>query len=418
MKTENKMFWIFALSSAIYFTQGIEGLPGLALFFYLKEKLGFSADKIMYISSVTGLAWLIKPIWGYLADNYFTQKRWILISLVGSILISLYFGLSPILPLGMLILMSAIGSWTAAMRDTSVDGIMCVSGKENDECDRIQAIQWTSITIASIIVGLIGGYIADHFNYKVGYLCLIPIYLLIIAIVLKYRTTVSKNRTCCECHFALECPGQEKICKSFRLRKVEKKVHIVETICSYKELFTNKQFLLGCLFILVYNFAPGFGTPLMFIERDTFKWSGTFMGGIGALSSGLSILGAIVYFKFSKRINVKKCLFWSVFIVGLTNLAYLYFTPVSAIIYSFIFGILGMFIFLNMMTFMAKSTLPGKEATSFALLCSVSNLSGTLSTLAGAWLFPILGLKCIIIVASLSAFVSLPILNRLQIKEE
>jgi hypothetical protein len=77
-----------------------------------------------------------------------------------------------------------------------------------------------------------------------------------------------------------------------------------------------------------------------------------------------------------------------------------------------------MFIFLNMMTFMAKSTLPGKEATSFALLCSVSNLSGTLSTLAGAWLFPILGLKCIIIVASLSAFVSLPILNRLQIKEE
>jgi len=69
-----------------------------------------------------------------------------------------------------------------------------------------------------------------------------------------------------------------------------------------------------------------------------------------------------------------------------------------------------------MMAYMAKSTLPGKEATSFALLCSVNNLAGTASTLVGAWLFPILGLKVIIILASCSAFLSLPILKRLKIQ--
>jgi predicted MFS family arabinose efflux permease len=190
----------------------------------------------------------------------------------------------------------------------------------------------------------------------------------------------------------------------------------LETICSYKELFTNKQFLLGAAFLFIYNFAPGFGTPLMFIQRDVFHWSGTFMGLISAISSGLGIIGAILYFKYSKKINVKKCLFWSVFLVGFTNLCYLYFTPLTAILYTCIFSILGMFIFLNMMSFMAKSTLSGKEATSFALLCSINNLAGTFSTLTGAWLFPLIGLKCIIIIASLSAFLSLPILKRLEIK--
>jgi MFS family permease len=415
---DKKLMWIYILSASIYFTQGIEGLPGLSLFFYLKETLHYSPSLIMYLGSLTSIAWLIKPLWGFLIDNYMTKKRWIMASLIGSVATCLFLGLSPIIPIFILIPLLMFDDANTAIRDVGCDGIMCVEGKEANECDTIQSVQWISITIASVFVGLAGGYIADHYNYHIGYLALLPIYLAVMWTVSKYRTTVLKRRTCYECHFALDCAGQTKVCRDFKFRKREQKVHVWETICSYKELIKNKQFLLGCLFILVYNFAPGFGTPLMFIERDTFRWSGTFMGIIGAISSAVSILGAIAYFRFSKKINVKKCLFWSVFIVGLTNLAYLYFTPVSAIVYSMIFGVLGMFIFLTMMTFMAQQTLKGKEATSFALLCSISNLAATLSNLTGAWLYPILGLKTIIIISSISAFFSLPILKRIRMQNE
>jgi predicted MFS family arabinose efflux permease len=168
--------------------------------------------------------------------------------------------------------------------------------------------------------------------------------------------------------------------------------------------------------LFVYKFATGFGVPLSYIERDIFKWSWTFMSIVSAIASIISIVGAILYYKINQKLNIKKVLFWSVLIVGITNLCYLYFTPLSDIIYTMIFSFLGMFIFLNTMSWMAKSTLPGKEATSFALLCSISNLSGTCSTLVGAWLFPLFGLKCIIILASISAFLSLPILKKLEIK--
>jgi MFS family permease len=407
---KNKLIWIYILSAAIYGTQGLESLPSLSLFAFLKEKLHLDPSTIMYLGSLTSLAWVIKPLWGFLIDNCLSAKKWIVLSLLGSLGICFYLGLSPIIPLGILIPLLMLANFNTALRDVANDGIMCVEGKKENKCSNIQSIQWIAITIASIIVGLFGGCIADRYSYQLGYLCLIPIYLIIVGIVLKYRITALKSKTiypstyftpCKECLYYKSCsmPYFNENCPNFKNKNT-----LWQSILSYKELFINKQFLLGCLFLFVYKFAPGFGTPLSFIERDQFKWSFTFMSILGAIGSIISIIGAVIYYKISKKINVKKCLFWSVFIVGITNLCYLYFTPVSDIIYTCIFSFLGMFIFLNTMTWMAKSTLPGKEATSFALLCSINNLSGTLSTITGAWLFPLIGLKCIIIIASISAF--------------
>jgi len=140
------------------------------------------------------------------------------------------------------------------------------------------------------------------------------------------------------------------------------------------------------------------------------------MGILGAITSGISIIGSILYWKFGKKINIKKCLFYSVFIGAFTTLCYLYFTPVTAIVYGIIFSLVGMFIFLNVMAWMAKSTITGKEATSFALLCSINNLAGTCSSLSGAFLFPKIGLHSLIIISAFTSFLCLPLIKKLEIK--
>jgi Na+/melibiose symporter-like transporter len=391
-----KLFWIYVLSASIYFTQGIESLPGLAFFFYLKEKLGFTPEKIMYISALTGLAWVIKPIYGFIVDNFLSNKKWIILSLFGSIAISLFFGLSLWLPVTMIIVMGIIGNFNSALRDVSVDGLMCVQGKETKSCDTIQACQWIAITIASIIVGLSGGYIADHLSYRFAYLCLIPIYLIIIGIVLKYKSGNAK-----------------------RLIATGNNQKPLATLLSYKELFANKSFLIGCVFLFLYKFSPSFGTPLQFIQRNNFHWSGTWMGTLGAICSVFEIIGAILFFKCCKKINTKKWLYYSVFLGALTSLAYLYYTPKSAIVYGILFGIMGMFVHLIVLSIMAKNSLKGKEATSFALLCGVSNLAtGTASSLVGAWLFPLVGLKFLIILSAFTSFLCLPLINKIKIENE
>jgi MFS family permease len=384
MLPNKRLFWIYALSSAVYFTQGIEGLPSQGLFYYLKETLNFSAGKIMLISSITIFAWLIKPLIGYLIDNLFNKKIWIFIALGLDLILVLFLGLSQ-LPLALIIVFLVITSTNAAFRDVAVDGIMCVEGKEYGNTGKIQSIQWVSISVAGLLTGIGGGYIAQKWGYRAGFLWLIPVYILVGIAAYFYKGPCAKS------------------------------VGVSASLSSdLKRLFSNKQILIVGLFIFLYKYSPSFGTPLFFIQRDTFKWSKIWIGSLGTLSTVFSIIGALLYYKFSQRINIKKCLYISVFLGAMITLSYLYYTPISAVIYDVIYGLLGMFIFLMVMDFMARNTVKGLEATSFALLCSISNLALIASNLSGAFLLPHLGLKWLIIISSFSSFLCLPLIKKIE----
>ncbi|MDP2831029.1 MAG: MFS transporter [Candidatus Omnitrophota bacterium] len=377
-----KLFWIFALSSAVYFTQGIEGLPAQGLFYYFKETLNFSPEKIMLIGSLTTFAWLVKPLIGYLIDNSFSKRAWIFISLALDIVFVLFLGLIQ-MPLFILVALLIITSGNAAFRDVAVDGIMCVEGKKYQATGKIQSIQWVSILIAGLFTGIGGGFIAEKWGYQAGFLCLIPIYLLVGLPAYFYQE-----------------------------EKTEKKYSSL--FADLKRLFSDKKILVIGLFIFLYKYAPSFGTPLFFIQRDSFKWGKMWIGTLGTLSTVFGVIGALLYYKFSKKINIKQWLYYSVLLGGLTTLSYLYYTPITAVAYDVVYSFLGMFIFLMVMDFMARHSVKGLEATSFALLCSINNLAGVSSNLSGAFFLPLIGLKWLIVLSALTSFICLFLINKIE----
>ncbi len=170
-----KIFWIFALSSIVYFTQGFEGLPSQGLFYYLKETLKFSPERIMLISSITTFAWLVKPLIGYIIDNFFNKRIWIFIALLLDIILVLILGFRE-LALFVLVGILIINSMNTAFRDVAVDGIMCVEGKKYNLTGKIQSIQWISISASGLLIGILGGIIAEKWGYRLAFLCLVPVY--------------------------------------------------------------------------------------------------------------------------------------------------------------------------------------------------------------------------------------------------
>jgi hypothetical protein len=382
---DKKLFWVFVLSSAVYFTQGIEGLPSQGLFYYLKETLGFSPEKIMLIGSLTTFAWLVKPLIGYLIDNLFSKRTWIFISLALDIVFVLFLGLMQ-MPLFILVVFLIITSGNAAFRDVAVDGIMCVEGKKFQATGKIQSIQWVSILIAGLFTGIGGAWIAQKWDYRIGFLCLIPVYLLVGLPAYFYQ--------------------EEKI--------EQKDLPAASLFADLKKLFSDKKILVIGLFIFLYKYSPSFGTPLFFVQRDSFKWDKMWIGTLGTLSTVFGVIGALLYYKFSQKINIKKWLYYSVLLGGLTTLSYLYYTPATAVAYDVVYSFLGMFIFLMIMDFMARHSIKGLEATSFAFLCSVNNLSGVASNLSGAFLFPLVGLKWLIVLSALTSFLCLFLINKIE----
>lgn len=382
------LLWVYILSASIYFSQGIDTLSSLPLFFYMKETLGFTEAKIMFLTSFITLAWLFKPVIGFIIDNLrISKKKWIMISLIGILSVVTALGFLPALPILVIIGLMMVSSTFGAWKDVAVDGEMVIIGKETESSGAIQSLQWIFLTIATVITGFLGGYIAEHYTYRTAFLILIPIYLIVIGIVSLYKSKQTVIQT--------------------------KKTHILKQM---KVLFTDKKLLLVCLVIFLYKFSPSFGTPLMFIMRDTFGWKATTIGLLETVSAIVSIGGALLYFKFSKKLNMMKWLKWSVVVGAVCSLSYLYFTPVSCVVYNIIFSFMGMAISLLLLDFMARNSKSGLEATSFALLCSVSNLAATCSGFAGSWLFPVVGLKWLIVISSFASFTCLLVLP--FIKEE
>ena len=181
-----------------------------------------------------------------------------------------------------------------------------------------------------------------------------------------------------------------------------------------KKIFADKKIIIVGLFIFLYKYSPSFGTPLFFIQRDMFKWGKLWIGALTTIGTIFGIIGALFYYRMSQRINIKKWLFFSVFLGAVTTLSYLYYTPVTAVVYDILYNLMGMFIFLMVMDFMARSTIKGLEATSFALLCSISNLALVASNLSGALLLPVVGLKWLIVLSAFTSFLCLPLINKLK----
>ena len=275
---DKKLFPIFVLSSAVYFTQGVEALPAQGLFYYLKEALNYSPQKIMLLSSIITTAWLIKPFIGYLIDNFFSKKAWIFIAVALDIIIVLLFGCVNF-QIFMLVTLLVFNSTNAAFRDVAVDGIMCVEGKKYNATGKIQGIQWISISASGLITGIVGGLIAQKWGYQAGFLFLVPVYLLV-----------------------------GLACYFYQDKKYFSKDSRSSLVLDLQKIFSNKQLLLVALFIFLYKYSPSFGTPLLFIQRDSFKWGKVWIGALGSIATVFQIIGAIFYYKFSAKINIKKWL--------------------------------------------------------------------------------------------------------------
>lgn len=378
----NKKLSLYWLLAATYFLQGIEGLPGQSLFVFLKNILKFDPSQIMYLGTVTSLAWLVKPLWGMLIDSLGTKKLWYGGALLGSVLLAIILGFTSPTFLWFVLFM-LLFSFFASIRDISSDGLMVCSGKENKTTGQLQAIQWISITVAGVLVGVGGGWIASNMSYKMGFVCLLPLYFVVFYILSKSSTGVTTE-------------------------------HSKPKLKDYLKLLKHKEFLWVCLFLFLYKYSPSFGVPLSYKMRDVFLWNEQYIGNLGAIASCLSICGAIVYFKISKKLNVKKWIIGSVIFGGLVTLSYLYYTPFTAVMYTLLYSFIDMLLFLLIMDFMARETIDGLESTSFALLCSISNIAGTASSLTGAYLLPRVGLSALIWISCIATFLCLLVLPKIK----
>jgi len=368
--------------AAVYFVQGFAepkaGLAAQPIFFLLKDELKLSAAQTATFLALVGIAWNVKPLYGLTSDLVplfgYRRRSYLLVTTAMATLGWLSLGLLPGYPYGLTLLILGLTGLGLAFTDVLTDAMMVENGRPRGLTGAFQSVQWACITVASVLVGVLGGYLAETRSLRVAFFlaACFPLISLMMGVFFVRETPTRADRAA-----------------------------FGETWLAIRATLGAREIWLVAGFIFFFWFSPSFGPAFLYYQTDTLKFSQQFIGHLAAIGSLSAVVGAVVYAPLSRRVPLKRIMNLSIGFGVAGTLAYLlYRGTISAVIITVSFGSISMIMQLAFLDLAAKACPRHVEATFFALLMSVFNLGVQLSENVGARLYDVVGYEPLVYIAA------------------
>lgn len=358
---------LFAIA---YFIQGIaeptEGLIAQPVRSLLKS-WGQSAGEISRFMAIMALPWSFKPIYGLISDfvplRGSHRRSWLIIATFATTVGLEYVFLVPpskeAIPLMLALLV--IPTVGVAFTDVVIDALMVEHGQPLGLTGRLQSIQWASIYAATIVAGLVGGWLSEHHRQDLGFL----ICSLAAAVSLVLALTWVKERT------------DKVIGESLKVR-----------LRALYRAGRDGHFLAAAGFLFLWNFNPFSSTIQYLYATQLLKLSEQFYGTMIALQAVGAVLACIAYGAYCRRLAPKTLIHLSIVSgVVMTLLFAALQGPRTAVAISLLNGFTYMTGGLVQLDLAARVCPPQVAGSVFALLMALSNLGIALGTAAGGQLY-------------------------------
>src|SRR5215469_16212121 len=148
------------LFAVVYFSQGMYHVADQVVTLTLKETLGLTPAQVGTFGMIVLVPWVIKPIYGLVSDGFplFGRRRrsYFLLSSALATLAGVVLWLQGEPTYGTLAIMAIVMGLGIAFTDVLTDAF--------------QSVQWTAINVAMLLVGFVGGYLAQRHMLHVGFL--------------------------------------------------------------------------------------------------------------------------------------------------------------------------------------------------------------------------------------------------------
>ena len=386
------------LFAVVYFSQGMYYVADQVRTLTLKETLGLSPSQVATFGTIILIPWVIKPVYGIVSDAFpiFGRRRksyFVLTCALATLAaLALWLHGEPTYwSLAVLLLVVGVG---IAFTDVLTDAMMVENGKPLGLTGAFQSVQWTAISVATLFVGLVGGYLAQHRLLQTGFLLIavFPLLALVMGATFIHEPPAKSAR------------------EEFR-----------EAWQGIRHAVRDRTMWVVAGFIFFWTFSPSLGIPLFYYQTDTLKFSQQFIGTLGSLSAGAGIVGAAVYAPLSRLVPLHRLIVFSIAISAVGTLAYLLYNDRwSAIVIDTVFGGVAMTTQLAFLDLAAKSCPKHAEGTFFALMTSVYNLGAQGSQVFGGYLYEWTSYSTLVWISALmtaAAYFLLPLVNIPEIEQ-
>lgn len=150
----------------IYLAQGLRAFASTASTLYFKSKFNFDPAELTLVSTITSLAWYLKPIYGLISDCFplFGYRRRTYFLFSGLLGILSYLLIILVESPGIAIICLILGEFSQAICDVICDGFLVERSKIDpvNGAHDLQKVSWSTLFFASMVGMISGGLAADY----------------------------------------------------------------------------------------------------------------------------------------------------------------------------------------------------------------------------------------------------------------
>jgi len=399
----------------VYFVQGILGLSRLAVTFFLKDNLGLSPAETAALTGLAILPWTIKPVFGFLSDGFpiggYRRRPYLIGSgLLGCgswIFLATLTGEHLPQDKWFATLAIVLTSLSIAVGDVIADSIVAERAREESQSQAgsLQSLCWSTMAIGGLLTAYLSGFLLEQLGTRSLFLITASFPLLVSWAAVLITEEPSDRRN---------WDGLKQ-----------------QTIALW-EAVRQRSIWMPTLFICIWQATPNAESAFFYFSTNELEFTPEFLGRIRLVTSLAGFLGIWIFQRFFKAIPFRSILGWMIVIstlLGLTTLLLVTHTNRTLGIDdrwfslgdTLILTLAGEIAFMPILVLAARICPPGVEATLFALLMSLLNLSGLLSREFGAlltqWLnvteIDFSNLWLLLLITNLSNLIPLPFLRLL-----
>jgi BT1 family len=354
----------------VYVVEGIGqarvGIIYQPLTYYLKVT-GWTPLEVTAYFAALNFPWIIKPLFGLVSDFVplfgYRRKSYLIVS--GICAAGAYAWIARLTEPGEFALLLVLTSYAMATASTLCGALLAENGQSFRLSSTFVSQQWLWFYIAIMASSFAGGALVEGLSAlsalqaAAGIAAVAPMAMVLASLFLLTERKVTAS--------GLE---MRRTFQSIVTASKSAKLYIV------------------ALFLFLYAFAPGFGTPLYYFMTDELKFSQAYIGILGSIASAGWIAGAVAHRWLLRKMSSKALLYLSIVLGTLSAASFLLLADeVTAAIVNFANGAAMMIATIASLTLAADYCPKRSEGFAFAGLMSIMNLAELCSNTVGAFLY-------------------------------
>jgi MFS family permease len=365
--TRRELVPLLILFGSLYFIQGIvEPTAGL-LTQPVQSQLsnwGLSASLIGQFMAFIAIPWSLKPLFGLLSDfvplGGRRRRPYLILSTAGAAAAFAWLGLTWGSPSGVdaacWLLLAATAA--VAFTDVVVDASAVEAGQPRGITGQLQSVQWGAMSAATILAGVLAGYVAQHkllawAFHGCALLSLAGLVVVLLALREPRRSSLP----------------QATVAKAWTQLWSGRRIVILLSVAA---------------FLFLWSFNPFSNTVQQLYMTKELGLSEQFYGNMYAVQSAAQVVACIGYGCFCRRVPFGWLIHVSIVAGVIGTLCY---APMhdatTAVIASIVFGLAYQTATLIQLDLAARTCPTESAGTIFALLMAISNTGMTLGIYAG-----------------------------------